>query len=127
MSPPFARTRPIGRRSCSLHRADPAPAEDAVQDRAVSSPVEVAVRVEDGARAAREGGEAVELEVALHDDAGRHAPLGRLPDIPQGGRPDLAVVVLVGARAGVEALVGGGRAAPPDPGRGPFAEGPAPA
>src|SRR6267142_3915790 len=104
MSPPFARTRPIGRRSCSLHRADAAPAEDALQDRAVSPAVEVAVRVENGARATREGGEAVELEVALHDDAVRHPPLGRLPDVPQGGRPDLAVAVLVGPRAVVEAL-----------------------
>src|SRR5260370_38562184 len=93
-----------GRRS--LHRPDAPAAEDPLEDRGVALPVEVPVRVEDGARAAREGGEAVELEGALDDDAVRYPPAGRLPDVPECGRPDLTVLELVGGRAAVAALRG---------------------
>jgi hypothetical protein len=62
----------------------------------VTAVVEIAIGVEDGPGAAGEGGEAVELEVAVDDDAIGHPAVEGPPDVPQGGRPDLAVVVLVG-------------------------------
>src|SRR5260370_16871383 len=80
-----------GRRS--LHRPDASAAEDPLEDRGVALPVEVPVRVEDGARAAREGGEAVELEVTLDDHAVPHPPAAPLPNLPQAGPPELAALV----------------------------------
>jgi len=64
----------------------------------VASPVKISIRVENGPGSPREGGEAVELEMAVDDDAVGHPSGEGVPDVPQGGRPDLAVVVLVGVR-----------------------------
>jgi hypothetical protein len=65
------------------------------------------------ARAAGKGGESVELEVTLDDERARHRPRQRLPDVPQGSGPDLSVLVFVGSRTMVEALVRQGRVEAP--------------
>src|ERR1044072_10061047 len=79
-----------------LDGTDAAAPEDLPETGRVTSPVEISVRVENGPRAPRERGEAVELEMAVDDDAVGHPSGEGSPDVPQGGRPDLPVVVLVG-------------------------------
>src|SRR5688500_6424204 len=76
------------------NRPDAAAAEDPLECGHVRSTKEVTVRVEDRAGAAREGGEAVQLEVAFDDDPVRHVAADHLPDVPECRRPDLPVVVL---------------------------------
>src|SRR5262249_11813111 len=90
----------------SLDGTDVATAEDAPERRGVTAAVGMAIGVEDGAGASGERGEAVELEVAVDDDAIAHVPAETLPDLSEDGRPDLPVVVLVGVRPVIEAFIG---------------------
>src|SRR5262245_60686067 len=79
----------------SLKRSDPPLAENARERLHVPAALEVTVGVQDRARAARERGEAVELEVALEDEAIGLLPAEQLAHFPERRRPELAVVVLV--------------------------------
>src|SRR4030095_13810932 len=104
-----------------LDGTDAAAPEDPPEAGGVASPVKISIRVENGPRPPREGGEAVELEMAVDDVAVGHPSSEGVPDVPQGGRPDLPVVVLVGVRPVIEAFVGEGAVELPDAGGGAVA------
>src|SRR5262245_44643198 len=59
--------------------------------------------------------------MALDDDAVGHVAAELLPNVPQRGRPDQAVLMLVGALAVVEALIGDGPVQAPQARRVPIA------
>ena len=81
--------------SARLPQPDSAMPEDAQQRISVAAAVQIAIGIDDGARAARESGEAVELKVAFDDNAVGALATQCFPNVPQDRAPDFSVGVLV--------------------------------
>src|SRR5437763_2748567 len=104
--------------TCSLsglERPDLAAAEDSRQCRPVPATSQIAIRIQDRARPARECRKAVELKMTFQDEAvGCFTPKGRA-HFPERGRPDEAVLVLIASL--LEIVEGDRMIHPPQTGR----------
>ena len=85
--------------------ADTAPVEDASKRWQVRAPErQISICVDDRTHPSGKRRESIELEMAFDDDPVGSVTADRLPNVPQSGRPDLAVGVLVRSPAVVETL-----------------------
>src|SRR5262245_6632304 len=88
-----------------FNRSDTAPTKHATQSLGVSATIKIPVGVDDGAGAARESREAVELKVTFENDAVGDSASHRPTNVPKCSRPNLTIVVLVSGLAVIERFV----------------------
>ena len=70
-------------RNSLFNRPNAAPTKYTAQYLCISAAIEIPIGINDGAGTAREGGEAVQLKVALENDAIRDIASYRTPNFPQ--------------------------------------------
>jgi hypothetical protein len=86
---------------------DTATTKHPAQGFGISAAIDISIGIDDRAGTSCEGGEAVQLKVALENNSIRHVTTQGATNVPKSSRPNLTVVVFVRGLAVIERFVSG--------------------